>query len=462
VRLRVWGIASAQVGNEPILMTCPRPAVGLLYRGAGPVHWYRRLTPQPTMDSRRLRVFVSHSSHAPDALDQLEVLVKGLRAGRGGVEVLFDKERITEGARWREVIHAMLAECDAAIILVTPDALHSPWVLKEATILRWRYDRDPKFPLFPVTPANVDMTELKKNRLWDPIDLPAIQFVASDSAAEIAASIKNRLAPLATQVRPAPLDLLADEITGLLAKASPLHLLSALDSLNERIPFGVSDQHRCLAYAIARWILRQSPPALERMATTLALLGKTFPADDACKILDLVAPMWVELDAASWFVRADWRHPGFRDVAIACKRPSQTLQQYVDRAHMPSLPPPFLLLNGVTGGAHSDDVARELRDALRPRLRRQMDDSGIDEFLGQTKARFYVALPLPDDRQVVATLQSRYPHVTFVFFVRPEVCFSDGTPPIAAGVAWVAPSLDPHLEEDVFRDYDDALAVFLA
>ena len=45
--------------------------------------------------------------------------------GKGGVDVLFDKEQITEGARWREVIHAMLAECDAAIILVTPDALQS-------------------------------------------------------------------------------------------------------------------------------------------------------------------------------------------------------------------------------------------------------------------------------------------------------------------------------------------------
>jgi hypothetical protein len=288
------------------------------------------------MEGRRLRVFVSHSSHATNALARLEVLVKGLRAGRNGVEVLFDKEQITEGTRWREVIHAMLAECDAAIILVTPDALKSPWVLKESTILRWRFDRDPEFPLLPVVSAKVSRAELEKNRLWDPIDLPAIQYLAGDGPSAIAASVKKRLAPQAARLRPAPLDLLADEITGLLAKASPMHLRSALESLNERIPFEVSDQHGRLAYAIARWILRQSPPALERMATTLALLGKTFPADDACQILDLVAPMWVELDAASWFIRADWRHPGLRDVAIACKRPAQTLRHYIDRAHLPS------------------------------------------------------------------------------------------------------------------------------
>jgi hypothetical protein len=417
------------------------------------------------MEGRRLRVFVSHSSHAPDALDRLEVLARGLRAGKSGVEVLFDKEQISDGARWREVIHAMLAECDAAIILITPDAMQSPWVLKEATILRWRYDRDPKFPLLPVMSASVDMAELKKNRLWDPIDLPEIQFVASDSAAKIAALVKKKLAPLAAQLQPAPLDFLADEIVSLLSKASPKHLLSVLESLNEQIHLEVGDQHRRLAYAIAQWILRRPPPALQRMATTLALLGKTFPADDACQILDLVSPMWVELDAASWFIRADWRNPAIRDVAIACKRPAQTLQQYVDRAYLPSRPPRVWLLNGVTGGAHVDDIVQELRNVLRPqleaRLRRPLDNSGLDEFLEGIAVRFYVALPLPDDRQVAATLQSRYRHITFIFFVQPEMCQS-GTPPVAAGVGWVVPSLDSHLEEDVFRDHDNAMAVFLA
>ena len=414
------------------------------------------------MEGRRLRVFVSHSSHTPDALARLEALVEGLSEGEGRVDVLFDKEQITQGARWREVIHAMLAECDAAIILVTPDALQSSWVLKEATILRWRHDRDPKFELF--VSANVDMAELKKNRLWDPIDLPEIQFAASDNAVMTAASMKKKLAPLAAQLQPAPLDLLADEIVGLLGKASPKYLQSALNSLNEHVPFEVNDQHQRLAYAIARWILRQPPPALERMATTLTLLGKAFPAADARQIIDIVAPMWVELDAASWFVRAHWQHPNFRDVAIACKRPAQTLKQYVDRAYIPSRPPRFLLLNGVTGGAHSDDVAQELRAVLRRPLKDtlgiQLNDSDIDDFLSRTTARLYVALPLPDDRQVVATLQSQYPHVTFVFFVVPEMCSPNEARPVAPGVGWVAPSLDPSLEEDVSRDYVDAQAMF--
>ena len=273
----------------------------------------------------------------------------------------------------------------------------------------------------------------------------------------IAASVKKKLAPLAAQLQPAPLDLLADEIVGLLGKASPKHLLSALNSLNEHVPFEVSDQRQRLAYAFARWILRQSPPALERMATTLTLLGKTFPADDARQILDLVAPMWVELDAASWFVRAHWRHPelpGRRDrlqttrsnLAAVCR----------SGIHAISTHPEFWLLNGVTGGAHSDDVAQELHAVLRRPLKdtlgRQLNDSDIDDFLNRTTARLYVALPLPDDRQVVTTLQGRYPHVTFVFFVQPEVCSlmmnQRLLPLVLAGspLRWTR-----SLEEDVFR-----------
>ncbi len=413
------------------------------------------------MGNRRLRVFVSHSSHVPDEQDRLEALVNGLRAGEDGVEVLYDKEQITEGARWREVINAMLAECDAAVILITPSALQSFWVLKEATILRWRYDRNPEFHISVW--SDVDRAELKNQR-WDPIDLPEIQFVTCEGAAEIAAAVKEKLAPLTAQLQPSPLDSLAGEIAHLLADAPAIHLQSALDSLDERIPFGISDGHARLANAIARWILRQPPPALSRMAATLTRLGATFPAAHARKILDVVAPMWVELDAASSFVRADWRHPGFRDVAIMCKRPTQTVKQYVNRAHQPLRPPPVLHLNGVTGGAHVDDVIRELRGEFRrhlePRRQQSMDDSDVDEFLGWTEQRFYVELQLPDDRQVVTALQGRYPRVTFVFSALPQVCWPDGSPPVAAGVGWVAPALDPQLEDEVLRDYDDAQARF--
>lgn len=413
---------------------------------------------------RRPRVFVSHSSHTPGARDWLETFVSDLDQGEDRVEVLVDKDLITGGDHWRRVINAMLVECDAAVVLITPDALESSWVLKEATILRFRHDQDPGFPLLPVASQDVGRAELKNNRLWDPVDLPELQFLPGDDAAQTAAAIKTTLVPLAAQHRLTPFDLLTAAIAAKLTKAAPAtpFLQQALDELNEPIPSHLGDKHQCLAYAIARWILRQPPPALARVAKTLTWLGQGFPAEDAHEILKLVAPMWVDLDAASWFVRANWQHSDFRDVAIACRHPELTLSQFVDRAYMPVKSPFFRLLNNVTGGEQSDDIARELRQVVRPVLPgdRPLADAEIDEKLSRIGVRLYIALQLPDDQQVVTALQTRFPRITFVFFAAPEEYPPQGGPPLAAGIRWVLPAIDPDLEDKVSGDLDDAWLTF--
>ncbi len=48
-------------------------------------------------------------------------------------------------------------------------------MLKEATILRFRHDQDPGFAA-SVHPGR-GRAELKNNRLWDPVDLPELQFL---------------------------------------------------------------------------------------------------------------------------------------------------------------------------------------------------------------------------------------------------------------------------------------------
>src|SRR3954447_5277223 len=132
------------------------------------------------MPSRSLRVFVSHSSRSEDDRRWLTELVRGMRTGDDAVEVLYDREEIAPGQRWREVINQMLAECHAAVVLLTDAAMGSDWVLKEATIVRWRYDMEydrgagrPRFILLPVVRSGVDRAALAVNRLWAPIDLSA-------------------------------------------------------------------------------------------------------------------------------------------------------------------------------------------------------------------------------------------------------------------------------------------------
>jgi hypothetical protein len=404
---------------------------------------------------------VSHSSRTPRAKDWLERFVRPLGCGEDAVDVLLDNRMIDSGHEWRRTINAMLSECDAAVVLITPDSLVSPWVLKEATILRWRHDQNPSFMVIPLA-LDVTRQELKNTRLWDPLDLPEIQFLSGRGPEDAAASLKSRIASLGP-LDPTPLELLVGDIAGLLTEASQQRLRIVLNDLHVHVPLELTDQQRRFAYAVARWILGQPPPSLDRMAAALVRLGRTFPGDRARGILELVAPMWVELDAASWFVRADWQRPDLRDLAIVCCRPTETLKEYVERAHQPDTAPKVWMLNGVSGGDEVDDITRELRAVLGPplvrRFGRDWNDAKTDEYLSRTNNRVYVALPLPEDHEVIAGLQIRYPRVTFVFFVPTA---SGLPPPAIPGVGWVGPEIDPELEERVYVDRIDAMAKFLA
>jgi hypothetical protein len=409
---------------------------------------------------RAIRLFVSHRSHSKEAQQRLDAIAKVLQPN--GIEVIYDKEQIKDGRRWREVINAMLVACDAAAILLTPSALESEWVLKEATILRWRHDRDDRFPLLPVLLDGLDVDTLMKNRLWDPVDLPALQAVAGDAAA-VAASLEATIAPLEAQLMATPLDILVGDIAAKLSPYTEQRLQLALGAIGEEVPTDVIDQPNRLAHAIARWMLRQPPPALARIAAALTKLGTALQSCDAVDIISLVAPLWVELDAASAFARHPDETAPRRDLAMACARPGETVKQYVARAYYPDNPPKLVLLSGLTAGAQEQDVRAELAAQLAPGLKRlykrPFGTGEVDAWLANLTTRMFVVMPLPSDASVVAALQSRYRQLTFVFFSSPsDVGATEGVP---SGVVRVEPSLAPSVEDDVLADLDNALANFL-
>src|SRR5829696_4746378 len=83
--------------------------------------------PSPTYDrgvsADRLRVFVSHSAQSAADRRWLKTFVNTMTSGADAVDVLYDRERLTPGSRWRSVINHMIAECQAAVVLITPSAL---------------------------------------------------------------------------------------------------------------------------------------------------------------------------------------------------------------------------------------------------------------------------------------------------------------------------------------------------
>ena len=59
--------------------------------------------------------------------------------GSGRYDVWLDaRGGLNPGDIWRDGIHQALRKCRGAVILLSPEAIESGWVLKEATILAWR------------------------------------------------------------------------------------------------------------------------------------------------------------------------------------------------------------------------------------------------------------------------------------------------------------------------------------
>jgi hypothetical protein len=405
---------------------------------------------------RRPRVFVSHRSHSDADQRWLAAFAHHAQAGDDGLAMAYDKATIDVGDRWRHVIDHMLAGCHAAVVLLTPSALESAWVLKETTILRWRYDNDtatPRFVLLPLIRSGLERQTIKQHPLWQPLSLLDLQAVEVDKPATAALTVKQRLQPVAAMLRPSPLDLLVETIMRSLENCGRVHLQEAIDVLNE--PVGADDDpRRQLAHAIATAMHRRNPPVLGQVANALRRLEQS---DSVRQILDVVSHMWVELEAAAGLLRASWQSDECRDLVLSCQHPADTLRDYVARAHAPWSPPLLLLLSDISGGAQVDDIAWQIRSELRRRTPhfKSRDDAWIDARLNGTSSRIFVGLGLPPP-DVVQALQRRYPRLTFIFYVHSPQRVALG------GVHWLEPVLDPALETRVVQDRFDAITTLAA
>jgi hypothetical protein len=301
-----------------------------------------------------------------------------------------------------------------------------------------------------VVRSGVDRAALAVNRLWAPIDLSAMQSITADDPAAAAAEVKRLLRPASGALRPSPLDLLADDIARCLRDCGETRVREAIDCLGEPVAERERDPRRQLAQAIATAMLRRHPPTLGLVADALRCLERTAPVE---QVLDAIAYLWVELEAAAGLLRASWRDGDYRDTILACRHPVDTLRDYVVRAHAPWRPPLLILLNDITGGRQAEDIAWQLRAELRQRFARfaALSDAELDDALNAVD-RLYVGLSLPPPG-VVEQLQARYQHVTFVFHVPPEHVPGASI----GGVEWLSPPLDPELEAAVARDRTNAL-----
>src|SRR5215218_8076320 len=144
------------------------------------------------------RIFVSHSSSDNAFTKQVCEALRGDSAGQPSCapvvdyeelqdyDVLVDVNELEAGKPWPKQLHGWMARCHAGLLLLTPNAVKSSWVLKEATILAWRLSLDKHFSFFTVRFDEVSDADLTAGG-FDPLMLGQIQALATRDAAAIAA-----------------------------------------------------------------------------------------------------------------------------------------------------------------------------------------------------------------------------------------------------------------------------------
>ena len=125
-----------------------------------------------------MKVFVSHSSQDDEfTLAFVRALRDNLGIQESGdaSEILVDRVDLRPGDEWRAVVYHWLAECRAAVVLLSRAALDSAWVRREVNILLWRRALGDPIEIITACIDDIRSDDLRKAGIGDLAELQLIQ-----------------------------------------------------------------------------------------------------------------------------------------------------------------------------------------------------------------------------------------------------------------------------------------------
>lgn len=268
-------------------------------------------------------VFISHSCKGDqNAGDALTALIKTLE--ERGWDVQVDIERLKGAEEWRPVIYHWLADCDAAIVLLSAKGLRSPWVRREVNHLLWRRALGSPVTIVPVLLKDLTDQEVVDSELAELAG--SLQFVQQGTTpAGVAEQAADRLPSLdhAGSDNSAMRSWSSKVISCLGGITDETPLRSAAQLLSE-----ADDWHFPNVLEGRRYLANQFLGQDHRDRLHLALGEIAFHVrHDLGSLVTLVSPTWVDFEAARKLL------PGTGRIiaALNADRPG-TAQEYVNRA----------------------------------------------------------------------------------------------------------------------------------
>ena len=395
------------------------------------------------------RIFISHSAKgAAGAI--LDKLTKSLASK---FEVFVDKKRLIAGQEWRDELFTWMQRAHGAVILFSSEALTSDWVRTEASVLASRQALDHAgFTLIPVLLDPVSRADLERKE-FSPMRLSSLQVVRSNNPTEISKRVRAGLQRLIkSPLAEPPMEKLARNVADVLRPMDERDLLNAALAMDLDVS-GWSDSSE-YPLLLANEMLEQG---LASASKAVRQLDDFLGPDKTARLIEMVAPMWVNRHTASVIPQIATRERVRKFWVNGGEYPEFTAHHFVRRAccRTPNSAWPVLIVPPTSGEDEVAHYKRVISESLKVSVLRKEDMSDKEMkgvLINRDKARepvFVAFFPPGPTPEVIAALGDEFETVTF--FILTGATAESETFPV--GVELLEPKLQPGEENAAYYDY---------
>ena len=391
-------------------------------------------------------IFVSHGSKDNELTEHICQRLRPASDGTSwGYDVLVDFTELKPGVDWPLQLHEYMAKCSAAVLLLTNDAVTSPWVLKEATILSWRHALDKNFKVFTVRFPEVTEELLQVNK-FNPLSLDLIQQITSTDPDVISQKIRDVIGqPVHADT---PFDKVIKDLSDLLMSVGNNKLQLIAEKLRVAPPQWrpEKDLRSQFVEEIARQVVCGMLGHYEGFHQLINDLSFTTPCETIKQIYRIISPYWVAPEAAGRLPRLCAIKRRCAAAMNGARVNDFTARMYLRRAFPLSNLYDLIL----TAGGNAENWANHFKKEICEHIRRdrgtsQSDEQIIAELKDETPGLFVVLPPPLPDSESLQQLMSLFPSVTFILWTGSELERNEQL----LDVEWLEPPVD--LKKEAFE-----------